>query len=180
VVGVAIGAAFTALTYYGLLAIPTRHIFTVTTALIALLAAGMAAQAVQFLYAAGAIDVLGQQLWDTSGILSQDGIVGRLLHTLVGYADRPTQLQLIAYLATLAVMVLLTKVAAPRSGSNHGAPAGKAEARGKTPAQPILIRNPVDGRGSHPPFDWAAGRPRALACPRRCQPRHTRDRALFR
>ena len=134
VLGLAIGAAFTALTYYGLLAIPTRHIFTVTTALIALLAAGMAAQAVQFLYAAGAIDVLGQQLWDTSGILSQDGIVGRLLHTLVGYADRPTQLQLIAYLATLAVMVLLTKVAAPRSGSNHGAPAGKAEARVKTSA----------------------------------------------
>src|SRR5262249_60208743 len=46
VLGLAIGAAFTALTYYGLLAIPTRHIFTVTTALIALLAAGMAAHAV--------------------------------------------------------------------------------------------------------------------------------------
>ena len=111
--GLAAGAAFTALTYYGLLAIPSRYIFTVTTVLIALLAAGMAAQAVQFLDAAGMIDVLGQRLWDTSGFLPQNGIAGRLLHTLVGYTDRPTELQLIAYLATLVVMALLTRVAAP-------------------------------------------------------------------
>src|SRR5215470_11060830 len=111
--GLAVGAAFTALTYYGLLAIPPRYIFAVTTVLIALLAAGMAAQAVQFLDAAGLINVLGQRLWDTSGILPQDGILGRMLHTLIGYTDRPTELQLIAYLATLVVMAGLTRVAAP-------------------------------------------------------------------
>jgi high-affinity iron transporter len=111
--GLAVGAAFTALTYYGLLAIPSRYIFAVTTVLIALLAAGMAAQAVQFLDAAGWINVLGQRLWDTSAWLPQDGIVGRMLHTLVGYTDRPTELQLIAYLATLVVMAALTRVAAP-------------------------------------------------------------------
>src|SRR5664279_5541977 len=49
VLGIAAGGAFTGLTYIGLLAIPTRHIFSVTTWLIALLAAGMAAQSVQFL-----------------------------------------------------------------------------------------------------------------------------------
>src|SRR6266849_1116885 len=111
--GLAAGAAFTGLTYYGLLAIPPRHIFTVTTVLIALLAAGMAAQAVQFLDAAGMVNVLGNRLWDSSGWLPQDGIVGRLLHTLVGYTDRPTELQLLAYLATLAAMAALTWVATP-------------------------------------------------------------------
>jgi high-affinity iron transporter len=111
--GLAAGAAFTALTYFGLLAIPTRHIFTVTSVLIALLAAGMAAQAVQFLDAAGMINVLGQRLWDTSAWLPQNGIVGKLLHTLIGYNDRPTELQLIAYIATLLVMVLLMRIAAP-------------------------------------------------------------------
>jgi high-affinity iron transporter len=119
--GVAAGAAFTALTYYGLLSIPARHIFTVTTVLIALLAAGMAAQAVQFLDAAGLIDVLGNRLWDTSGWLPQDGIIGRLLHTLVGYTDRPTELQLIAYLATLAAMAALTWVAAPARSARAAA-----------------------------------------------------------
>ena len=113
--GLAVGAAFTALTYYGLVSIPARHIFTVTTVLIALLAAGMAAQAVQYLDAAGMIDVLSRRLWDSSGWLPQDGIVGRLLHTLIGYTDRPTELQLIVYLATLAVMAALTWIVAPKS-----------------------------------------------------------------
>jgi len=106
--GLAAGAAFTALTYYGLISIPARHIFAVTTVLIALLAAGMAAQAVQFLDAAGMIHVLGQRLWDSSGWLPQDGVAGRLLHTLVGYTARPTELQLVAYLGTLAAMAVLS------------------------------------------------------------------------
>jgi high-affinity iron transporter len=111
VLGLAAGALFTALTYYGLLAIPPRHIFTVTTVLIALLAAGMAAQAVQFLDAAGLINIMGQRLWDSSAWLPQDSIFGRLLHTLVGYTDRPTELQLIAYVVTLAIMAAMTWIA---------------------------------------------------------------------
>src|SRR5262249_60307849 len=108
VVGLAGGAVFAALAYYGLLAVPMRYIFSVTAVLIALLAAGMAAQAVQYLDGAGMIDVLGQRLWDSSGWLPQDSIVCRLLHTPVGYTDRPTQLQLIAHVATLAVIAMLT------------------------------------------------------------------------
>ena len=41
VLGIVAGAVFTALTYFGLLAIPSRYIFSVTSWLIALLAAGM-------------------------------------------------------------------------------------------------------------------------------------------
>jgi len=111
--GVLLGAAFSALTYFGLLAIPMRHIFSVTTALIALLAAGMSAQAVQFLDSAGLVTVLGNQLWDTSGILSQDSLLGRMLHTLIGYNDRPTQLQLVAYVSTIVVMIALMRLVRP-------------------------------------------------------------------
>ncbi len=109
--GLAGGALVAALGYWGLLAIPTRYIFRVTTVLIALLAAGMAAQAVQYLSQAGIVSVLGQQLWDTSFLLSEGSIVGRVLHSLVGYIDRPTELQLIAYIATLAVMAVSMRVA---------------------------------------------------------------------
>jgi high-affinity iron transporter len=109
--GLAAGALFSALTYYGLLAIPPRHIFTVTTVLIALLAAGMAAQAAQFLDAAGLINVMSRRLWDSSAWLPQDSLVGRLLHTLIGYTDRPTELQLVAYIITLAIMAAMTLVA---------------------------------------------------------------------
>jgi len=116
VLGVIAGAAFTGLTYFGLLAIPSRYIFSVTSWLIALLAAGLAAQAVQFLNNAGLLLVLGRTMWDTSWVLSEGSLFGRLLHTLIGYTERPTELQLVVYIGTLVVMALLMRVArvAPR------------------------------------------------------------------
>lgn len=109
--GIAGGAAFTGLTYLGLLAIPNRHIFSVTSWLIALLAAGMAAQAVQFLNNAGVVVALDRTLWDTSWLLSEKSIFGRLLHTLIGYIDQPTEMQLLVYIATLIAMFLLMRIA---------------------------------------------------------------------
>ena len=115
--GVAAGAVFTALTYLGLVAIPNRYIFSVTSWLIALLAAGMAAQAVQFLSNAGVVIVLDRTVWDTSWILSDGSLFGKLMHTLIGYTERPTELQLMAYIATLFAMFLLMRFAryAPRT-----------------------------------------------------------------
>lgn len=109
--GIAAGAAFSALTYLGLLAIPSRYIFSVTSWLIALLAAGMAAQAVQFLNNAGLVVALDRTLWDTSWLLSEKSIFGRLLHTLIGYIDRPSEMQLLVYVATLFAMFLLMRIA---------------------------------------------------------------------
>ena len=64
--GLAAGVAVTALTYLGLVAIPQRRLFAVTTALISLLAAGLAAQAVLFLQQAGVLTMLSETAWDTS------------------------------------------------------------------------------------------------------------------
>ena len=111
--GIAAGAAFTGLTYYGLLAIPNRYIFSVTSWLIALLAAGMAAQAVQFLNNAGVLIALDRTVWDTSWLLSDGSLFGKLLHTLIGYTERPTEMQLMTYIATLFAMFLLMRLARP-------------------------------------------------------------------
>jgi high-affinity iron transporter len=111
ILGIAAGAAFTGLTYFGLLAVPSRYIFSVTGWLIALLAAGMAAQSVQFLNNAGFAEVLGRTVWDTSWILSEGSLLGRLLHTLIGYTERPTELQLVVYIGTLLAMYLLMRFA---------------------------------------------------------------------
>ncbi len=81
VLGIVAGAAFTGLTYAGLLAIPQRYIFAVTSWLIALLAAGMAAQSAQFLYSAGVVNRMGETVWNTSWLLSEGSILGKLLHT---------------------------------------------------------------------------------------------------
>jgi high-affinity iron transporter len=117
--GVAVGA----LSYLGLIAIPARHIFAVTTVLISLLAAGMAAQAVQFLSAAGVVNFLGQILWDTSAWLPESSLIGKALGTLVGYTDRPTALQLAAYLATLLAMAGLMRIGAPSRSAARVSPA---------------------------------------------------------
>lgn len=112
--GLFLGAAVSLLTYKGLLRIPTRYFFIVTSWLITFLAAGMAAQAVAFLEQAGAVDVLQQTVWNSSALLSESSIAGRVLHTLVGYSDRPSLLQLLAYLATLVAIIVLTRFSRPK------------------------------------------------------------------
>lgn len=105
--GVGAGVLMSAVSYFGLAAIPTRYVFSVTSALIIFLAAGLAAQAAQFLTNAGLVTVLDRPLWNTANILSEGSMVGRVLHALVGYTDRPTGLQVIVYLGTILVMVAL-------------------------------------------------------------------------
>jgi high-affinity iron transporter len=111
-IGLALGVAVTAVTYLGLLTIPTRYLFSVTTTLITLLAAGLAGQAVVFLQQAGVVTIGADTAWDTSAILSDTSLFGRVLHTLVGYADQPSVLQVIVYFVTLATILGLSKLVA--------------------------------------------------------------------
>jgi high-affinity iron transporter len=106
VMGLASGAAMSALMYYGLLTIPAAKLFRTTAWLITLLAAGMAAQAVLFIQNAGELNLLTRSLWDTSWLLPDGGegapgIIGKMLHTLVGYTAAPDGAQLIAYVGTI-------------------------------------------------------------------------------
>jgi high-affinity iron transporter len=109
--GVALGAGCAFLLYRGLLAIPTGRLFSVTNLLVALLAAGMAGQAAALLAKANIIPAFGDQLWDTSGILRDDGLIGRALHAMVGYSDRPAGVQVGAYLGILAALIGLGRLA---------------------------------------------------------------------
>lgn len=108
-IGLALGASVSALMYFGLLRIPTRHVFTVTSRLIALLAAGMASQAVFFLQQAGIVTAFSRAVWDTSQILSEHSLLGKALHSLIGYTDRPTGMQLLVFLATLVTIFALMR-----------------------------------------------------------------------
>jgi high-affinity iron transporter len=105
VCGMAIGAAI----YWGLVTIPMRHLFAVTSWLILLLAAGMASQAAAFLLQADLVPPLGN-LWDTSRILPEKSIVGQALHALVGYVARPTGIQLLFYVSTLVLIAGLMRL----------------------------------------------------------------------
>jgi len=108
--GLALGVAVCLLTYFGLMRIPPRALFATTTVLITLLAAGMAAQAVAFLQRANWLTPLDTVMWDSGWLLSESSIVGRALHTLVGYTDQPTGMQIVIYLAVILVTVMLMRL----------------------------------------------------------------------
>jgi high-affinity iron transporter len=109
-IGLALGAAVCLLTYFGLMHIPPRALFATTTVLITLLAAGMAAQAVAFLERANWLSALDNVIWDSEWLLSDKSIGGRALHTLVGYTDQPTAMQLLVYVAVLLVTAVLMRL----------------------------------------------------------------------
>ena len=108
IVGLFSGAALGAILYFGLLRIPTRHLFAVTTWMIVLLAAGMASQGARFLVQADLLPALGRNIWNSSSMLSESSIPGRILHTLIGYDSSPSGIQLLFYAATLAIIGCLT------------------------------------------------------------------------
>ncbi|CAK0769346.1 high-affinity iron transporter [uncultured Gammaproteobacteria bacterium] len=111
VAGIASGAILSIVLYRGLIAIPARHLFGVISWMIALLAAGMAAQAVALFTDAGLVDIWTEVVWDTSSVLSDRTLIGRTLHALAGYTDRPTGLQLLVYGVTLVAITLPMRLA---------------------------------------------------------------------
>ena len=116
-IGLSLGALAGLALYVGLLKLSMRYLFSVTSWMILLLAAGMAATAAKFLSQADLLPTLGHALWDTSAVLAEDGIVGEILHVLIGYVARPSGIQLVFYIATIVAIGGLMIVLNPRRKS---------------------------------------------------------------
>jgi high-affinity iron transporter len=103
--GLIAGVALGVLLYVGMLRIPMRWFFAVTSALILLLAAGMASRMARLLNQADLLPSLVNPLWDLSSVLPVDSPVGIVMHALVGYESAPNGMQVIFYLVTaLAIL----------------------------------------------------------------------------
>jgi high-affinity iron transporter len=90
-----------------------RHVFSVTNALIAVLAGSIASQLVKSLAQAGFIEHWTAPVWDTSAALSPDSALGTFLHALVGYDARPSAAQLAGYVLVLAFIYAGTRMLRP-------------------------------------------------------------------
>jgi high-affinity iron transporter len=115
VLGLLAGTAIGVAMYFGLLKIPMRHFFNATNGLLILLAAGLASSAAGYLIQADVIPSLIDPLWDTSALLSNDSMLGRILHVLIGYTDQPSGMQVVFYAATLVMLVIGIKAFKPSS-----------------------------------------------------------------
>ena len=103
--GLLSGVVAGSILYFGMARIPTGRLFQVSGWLILLLTAGMASQSVSYLVQADFLPAFGYGIWDSSFLLSEQSVVGRVLHILIGYVDRPMGIQVITYLLTIAVLM---------------------------------------------------------------------------
>jgi len=103
--------------YQSLIHVPLRYVFLVVTCLIVLLSAGMASQGVAWLVMIDALPAWGQPIWNSSSIISEHGIIGQLLHALMGYDDRPSGMQALTFVSVLLLTwaaIRLQKKTQPR------------------------------------------------------------------
>jgi len=117
--GLALGVVLSLATYSGLVIIPLRYLFRVTGLLLAFMAAGLAAQAVAFLEQADILTALSRTAWNSSAYLSETSLVGKVLHALLGYTDRPSQMQVLVYIAVLGTTFVFMRLLAPPPRSSQ-------------------------------------------------------------
>jgi high-affinity iron transporter len=94
---VAVGFAI----YYGGVRLNLRRFFLWTGAFIIFVAAGLLAGAVRAFHEAGLWNGLQNTAFDLSSFLSQDGLVGTVLSSVLGYQDAPAVGEVIVYFAFL-------------------------------------------------------------------------------
>ncbi len=81
--------------------------FRVLGVVLMVFAAGLLVDAVGNLQTLGWLPVLTHPLWSTSSVLSQSSAMGDVFHSLFGYADHPTVLQVVVWVVYVAVSVTL-------------------------------------------------------------------------
>ncbi len=126
--------------------------FRILGVVLMVFAAGLLADAVQNMQELGWLPFLEGHMWNTSSLLSEHSTAGDLFHSLLGYADRPTALQVIAWVTYLSVATTLfiTKGRRARRGATSAVPTDVDMPAG--PEFGVVVGAPLpDGASDAPP-----------------------------
>ncbi len=96
--------------YFGLIKFAGKYIFKISTVLLILIAAGLAAEAAGTLTSAGVIEMFSGQLWDSSWLIEDRSTTGKLLKIIIGYNSRPNIMQMIFYIGTIIFNIAILNV----------------------------------------------------------------------
>jgi len=107
--GIVLGVMTAYLIYRGLVRIPLRHLFGVIGWLLIVVAAGMASQAVENLVMIDVLPPIIDPLWNSSAWLPQSGVMGEILHVMIGYSDQPSGMQVAVFAVALLGMAVLNQ-----------------------------------------------------------------------
>lgn len=106
VLGLVLGVTVGWLIYSGLGQVQPKRLFAITNVLILLLAGNLASQLAKTLQQADWLNWLSDNAWDSSSVLSNDSLMGVLMHGVVGYDASPSQLQVLFYVLTSVLIWL--------------------------------------------------------------------------
>lgn len=106
VLGLILGTVCGVALYFGMLKIFGRYFFKVTTWVLVFLACAISSKGIYYLINAEVIPAIIEQVWDSSAILSQKSTFGNILHIFIGYVDRPTGMEIVAYITNFTVLAI--------------------------------------------------------------------------
>lgn len=103
ILGLAVAVALGYAIYRGSRRLNLRTFFEVTGILIILFAAGLLARGIHELQEAGILPTIVEHVWDINPVLDEKAGVGSFLKGLFGYNGNPSLLEVIAYIAYVAM-----------------------------------------------------------------------------
>lgn len=80
-----------------------RKFFMVTGFLLIFIAAGLVGHALLSAHELGLIPPIISEVWNTNGIIDEDGLLGRVLHAFIGYDGNPSLMWVLGYLGYVFV-----------------------------------------------------------------------------
>lgn len=95
--GLVIAAGITYLIFRSSIKLNLRTFFMVTGSLLILIAAGLVGHSVMAMQEIGWLPIGTATAWNIGWLVSDDGILGRLLHAFIGYEAAPSVLLVVAY-----------------------------------------------------------------------------------
>ena len=111
IIGTTSGFLLGLIIYFGLIKIANqKYIFKISTILLMLIAGGFAASAAGILTSSGLVMFLSDQVWDSSWLVADRSMIGKILHIVTGYIARPNGLQVLAYFTTILLINIFIQV----------------------------------------------------------------------
>jgi high-affinity iron transporter len=101
--GLALAAGITYLIFRSALRLNLRTFFIVTGSFLIIIAAGLVGHSVMALQEIGWLPIGMSTAWDLGWLISNDGLLGKLLHAFVGYEAAPTWLMVACYTAYVLI-----------------------------------------------------------------------------
>ncbi|MCP5369093.1 MAG: FTR1 family protein [Rickettsiaceae bacterium] len=96
--------------YMGLIKYAGRYIFQISSIMLTLIAAGLSSEAAGILTSSGVINLMSDQVWDTSWLIGDESILGKLFNITFGYDSRPNGMQITFYVMSILITMTLSKI----------------------------------------------------------------------